>query len=160
MSNEKEHVLISSVNITKEQWEEVMAMYEKSKSGENKYFTQSITIVDDPGISVETKTLHVFSDYDDFVVAYDPEDAIKIWNEITEGDYHTDVWGDETDWEQYDDDEIVGLVSDNIGENDVPKGARIEPIDEYTWMVYATAKEWVEYNGRGYLYYNEEIADD
>lgn len=77
----------------------------------------------------EQRTLHVFTDGVDSVVAYDADDAAAVWNEHIGDDYEGDGF------EPFPDD----------------KSLTIDRSDEDLGHETKTCREWADTEGRGFL---------
>jgi hypothetical protein len=95
-------------------------------------------------------TLHVFSnEVPDWVVAYDPDDAIKIWEETYGEKYDLEESGGE--FIQESDDHRFTLFSENQDDmKGLPEDC-IELAQDESFRCRMTNKEWIDIKGRGFL---------
>ena len=97
-------------------------------------------------------TLEVFSDGNDWIVAYNPDDAMELWEDLVGDKYVEDEYGTAADWQRV---PRASLIPINRHEEptseDVPKNGVVACKDHETWLITATAESWAEQNARGLL---------
>ena len=96
------------------------------------------------------KLLHVFSnDVTDWVIAYSPEDAVKVWEETTGETYdRLEGWGD---FEQEADDKVSTMFETDTDNLPIPDKAIYVEEGEYSRTVKATNRAWADCRGRCFL---------
>jgi len=99
--------------------------------------------------STEIKSLHVFTTGEEFIIAYDVDDAIVILEEY---------WGNKLEKEekeefyQMSDDNEFTFTSEEVLEVDqYPANAEITRRGEFEIAYKATCKDWAAGHGRGYF---------
>ena len=93
--------------------------------------------------------LHLFSNSADTVIANDPEDAVKVWEDATGEDWERD-YADSDDWEMIPDEQEMRVNWDTGGESS-PEIGVIEDEDANGFVIVATAREWADGMGRCFL---------
>jgi len=101
----------------------------------------------------DQKILHVFeNDVPEWMIAYDPQDAIKVWEETTRMEYSlvNDEGGGE--FIQCQDEQEFTLYEDEtIDREKVPAGAVYLEQTEFSHRLRATCRAWADARGRCYL---------
>jgi hypothetical protein len=99
-----------------------------------------------------SKQLHVFSDnVINWVVAYDPEDAMKAYEETT-GQPWKEFEDDDNEFTQEPDETELTIIEEemNIPEP-IPTGAVLVKKEGYQQTYQATCRAWADARGRGLL---------
>lgn len=95
-------------------------------------------------------TLHVFTTGDDWVIAENQEDAVKVWDEHCNDEWF--FYGDLEDWKQLPDDQPLAIAWEDIPPAaSIPPGIEIEQVSDYHWRTVAYCGQWVEKCGRSFL---------
>ena len=97
------------------------------------------------------KQLHVFeNDVPESIIAYDAEDAIRVWEETIRQKYNIEEDGDE--FEQVPDDREYTLYEEEtINPEPIPEGAVLVSSSEFSYTYKATCRAWANARGRCYL---------
>lgn len=103
----------------------------------------------------QERQLHVFcNDVIEWVVAYDREDAIKVWEETT-GEKRSDYVSDNDEgmlFEPCSDDGMLRICyEDELKSDHMPADAQIEDRGDGYQHIKATMRAWADANGRGFL---------
>jgi hypothetical protein len=97
----------------------------------------------------EEKQLKIFECGGDTVIAYDAEDAAKVWEETTGETW----WADDGEWrESIRDDDITIWFDDRP--KTIPRAAKVEEpsiANDDRFLVTASAEAWIQASGRGFL---------
>lgn len=97
------------------------------------------------------KILHVFSnEVPDWVIAYDPEDAIKVWEETIGQKYDLEEYGGEF-VQDADDFEFTLFEEEQTNPEPIPPNATLIEKEEYSYKYRATCREWADARGRCFL---------
>lgn len=96
------------------------------------------------------KQLHVFqNEVPESMIAYDAQDAIKIWEETVGEPYDIEQGGE---FEVVSDDTQYTLYEENsMDAQPVPLGANLLSSSEYHHTYRATCRAWADARGRCYL---------
>ena len=94
--------------------------------------------------------LHVFeNEAGESIIARDPEDAIKVWEETVGDNYDAEEFGE---FEQLADDRLYILYEEEtINPSPVPVGATLVSSSEFHHKYSATCRAWADAYGRCYL---------
>lgn len=97
------------------------------------------------------KQLHVFqNEVPESIIAYDAQDAIKVWEETVGEAYDIEDGGGE--FEQVSDDKEYTLYEEVCMDvQPVPEGAVLVSSSEYHYTYRATCRAWANARGRCYL---------
>jgi hypothetical protein len=99
----------------------------------------------------DNKQLHVFAnDVTEWVVAYSPEDAVKVWEETVGETYILDEYGGVFEQEP-DDKELTIDEEETIKEKAAPVGGVLVESREYSKVYRATMRAWADARGRSFL---------
>lgn len=97
------------------------------------------------------KQLHVFAnETTDWVVAFDPIDAIKVWEEISGDTYIADECGGAFEQEP-DDKELTITEEETINPKPAPVGSVLLESSEFQKQYRATMRAWADARGRWFL---------
>lgn len=96
------------------------------------------------------KQLHVFNNgVIDVVIAYDPDDAIKVWEEYTGDKYDLD---ENEEFEKVPDESLFTLHEDETIDPDlIPDGAILVEKSAFYHTYKATCHAWADARGRCFL---------
>lgn len=99
----------------------------------------------------EERQLHVFeNEVPESIIAYDAQDAIKVWEETIGEAYDVKHGGGE--FEQVPDDVQYTLYEEEIvNPEPIPEGAVLVSSSEYSSTYRATCRAWANARGRCYL---------
>jgi len=99
----------------------------------------------------KVKVLHVFSnDTTDWVVAQNPEDAARVWEETVGEPYIGNDYGG--DFIQLpDEDEFTLYEEETIDQPAIPEGAVLIERGQYSFKYRATHRAWADARGRCFL---------
>jgi hypothetical protein len=97
------------------------------------------------------RQLHVFeNEVPESIIAYDVEDAIKVWEETIGEKYNIEESGGE--FEQVSDDRQYTLYEEEtINPEPIPEGAVLVSSSEFSYTYKATCRAWADARGRCYL---------
>lgn len=104
---------------------------------------------------MDEKKLHVFCNGVDSVIAYDPDDAIAVWEKTVEEkywDYHDE--NEDYRFEQVPDENTYVLYEEemiNSKHQQIPNGAELLERGEYSFTHRATCRAWADARGRCFL---------
>lgn len=100
---------------------------------------------------ITEKQLHVFeNEVPESIIAYDAEDAIKVWEETIGEKYNIEESGGE--FEQVSDDKQYTLYEEEtINPEPIPEGAVLVSSSEFSYTYKATCRAWANARGRCYL---------
>lgn len=111
-------------------------------------------------IKIEIKRLHVFTNSCDYVVAYDPQDAAKVYEETTGDEY--DDWGGNEPFYKEDDREKFSISA--VEEDQIEEMLKNRPLFSVVYVpeaedgsfpgfpgIKAPCWAWALKNGRGWL---------
>ena len=99
----------------------------------------------------DKKQLHVFANETvDWVVAYDPTDAIKVWEETVGETYIADEYGAAFEQEP-DDKELTIDEEETVKEQSFPVGGVLVESRQYSNVCRATMRAWADARGRSFL---------
>lgn len=94
-----------------------------------------------------TDSLHVFAnEVTEWIIAKDPQDAVKIWEDTTGEKYDPDC-GEFI--QEADDHEFI--MVDDEEDTPVPPSARIEQDPKGGRRIMANNRAWIDFKGRGWL---------
>lgn len=97
------------------------------------------------------KQLHVFeNEVPESIIAYDAQDAIKVWEETIGDVYDIEDGGGE--FKQVSDDKQYTLYEEEtINHEPIPEGAVLVSRTEFSHTYKATCRAWADARGRCYL---------
>jgi hypothetical protein len=97
------------------------------------------------------KQLHVFAnEVTEWVIAYSPQDAVKVWEETTGDTYFPDDSGGAFVQEP-DDNELTVDEEETIQPRPVPVGGALVEGREHSKVYRATMRAWADARGRCFL---------
>ena len=96
--------------------------------------------------------LKVFENDADTYIAYSVEDAMEAFKEMIGDDYVADGYGDADDWSECNLEGYQTILFEDKTEQDFDDAFEVlERSGDYFIRVKAKYKDWIKWNGRGFL---------